>query len=170
MDLLFRREQTAGRLLPVIFKLWSKIEFTDEEQALSDRYRLADAALVITEQEHLVRHSVQAGVAVAAGMAVVLYFLLGFLAAFLLALSVGLGAGYLYYTEMRETIYVKDLLHGRYFRCLSVVTLLEKEAELVTLAGSLRQLMEAAKNWGGTERLLIAPPEQSGEEWTRRVS
>ena len=169
MDLLFRREQTAGRLLPVIFKLWSKIEFTDEEKALSDRYRLADAALVITEQEDLIKRSVQAGLWAVAIVTTALYLLAGFLAAVLIGLLVGLGAGYWYYTEMRETIFVKDLLHGRYFRCLSVVTLLEKEAQLVSLAGSLRQVMEAAKNWDGTERLLIAPPNHGREEWTKRV-
>ena len=75
--------------------------------------------------------------------------LIGFLA--------GIGAGYWYFNEKRETVFVKDLLHGRHFTCDSVVELARKEAWLETIVGFLRQVMESAKHWDGTDRHQIEP-------------
>ena len=74
-----------------------------------------------------------------------------------LALIAGLGAGYWWYHQKRETIYVKDLLHGRHFNCDSVVELARKEAWLGTVVSFLRQVMESAKHWDGTERHTVEP-------------
>lgn len=43
-------------------------------------------------------------------------------------------------------------MHGRYFSCGSVVELARKEAWLETATAFLRQVMESAKHWDGTER------------------
>lgn len=40
MDLLFKREKIAGKLARVQFKLLSKIELNEEEQALVKRNKL----------------------------------------------------------------------------------------------------------------------------------
>ena len=72
-----------------------------------------------------------------------------------MALAAGIGAGYWFFNEKRETIFVKDLLHGRYFSCGSVIALARKEAWLETVVSYLRQVMESAKNWDGTERHKI---------------
>ena len=52
---------------------------------------------------------------------------------------------------MPETIYVKDLIHGRYFACPSIIELARKEAWLGVVSSFLRQVMESAKYWDGTE-------------------
>ncbi len=67
----------------------------------------------------------------------------------------GGGAGYWYLHEKRETIFVRDLLHGRHFTCDSVVELARKEAWLSVVVSFLRQVMESAKHWDGTEHITI---------------
>ena len=126
MDLLFKREQTPGKLSRVNFKLWGKLELDEDEQAIVKRYRFDEAVLVEAIQPRLLRNSFLVGVgAMIVGMvflasAGTIGILIGFLA--------GIGAGYWYFNEKRETVFVKDLLHGRHFTCDSVVELARKEA------------------------------------------
>ncbi len=163
MELLFRREQSSGGVLfPVVFRLWSKVELSEEEQALVERYRLNDAVLIASEQEHLVRHATIAGAGALAVVSLMLYAVLG-LGSFLVGLLAGLAFGFYYFHQKRETIRVKDLLHGRFFRCHSIVDLARKEAHLSGTVSYLRQVIESAKHWDGTERLEIAPlpPEEA---------
>ncbi len=75
--------------------------------------------------------------------------------AFLGAVVVGGGAGYFYFHQKRETIFVKDLMHGRYFTCDSIIELARKEAWLGVVTSFLRQVMESAKQWDGAETLDI---------------
>ena len=63
----------------------------------------------------------------------------------------------LYYNELRGNIYVRDLLHGRKFRCFSIVELIRKEDELLALSAYLRQVLESAKHWDGREVLEVPP-------------
>lgn len=155
MDLLFKREQTPGKLSRVNFKLWGKLELDEDEQAIVKRYRFDEAVLVEAIQPRLLRNSFLVGVgAMIVGMvflasAGTIGILIGFLA--------GIGAGYWYFNEKRETVFVKDLLHGRHFTCDSVVELARKEAWLETIVGFLRQVMESAKHWDGTDRHQIEP-------------
>ena len=157
MDLLFKRDQTAGKIAKVQFKLWAKVELTEDEQALVKRYRFDDAILIAALQPNLIRNT--AFVAVGAFLAVFAIFSMAVASGFamFLAIAAGVGAGYWFLNEKRETIFVKDLLHGRYFSCDSVVELARKEAWLETVVGYLRQVMESAKHWDGTERHTIEP-------------
>lgn len=155
MDLLFKREQTIGSLTRVDFKLWGKVELDEEEQALVARYDFDKAMLIEVLQPDLLRKSVYVGIAATIGSAVVLIGLGGL--GFLLSLAVGIFAGWWYANEKRETIYVRDLLHGRHFKCDSVVELARKEAWLTTIVSYLRQVMVSAKYWDGTERHVIEP-------------
>lgn len=157
MDLLFKREQTPGKLAKVQFKLWGKIELDEEEQALVNRYRFHDAILIAAIQPNLLRKTIFVVVGVFAIVFALLAGSMGFGGAFLLSTVAGIGAGYWYLNEKRETIFVKDLLHGRYFSCDSVVELARKEAWLETVVAFLRQVMESAKHWDGTERHTIEP-------------
>lgn len=155
MELLFKREQTAGKLARVNFKLWGKIELDSDEKEIIRRYRFDEAILIAALQPNLIR----ATIFVALGVFILVFGSLstiwstggGFIAGILAA---G-GAGYWYLNEKRETIFVKDLLHGRHFTCDSVVELARKEAWLSIVVGFLRQVMESAKHWDGTERLTI---------------
>ena len=162
MDLLFKREQSSGRLLPVVFRLWGKVELSDEEQALVSRYRLSDAVLIATEQRDLLRHATIAGAGATAVAGAILFQIFGFFGVFL-GIAVGLAGGYYYFHEKRETIRVSDLLHGRYFRCYSIVELARKEAHLKGTVAYLRQVIESAKHWDGTERFQVdpLPPEEA---------
>lgn len=47
MDHLFKREQTAARIGRVAFKLWGKIELSEEEQALVKRYKFDETLLLL---------------------------------------------------------------------------------------------------------------------------
>lgn len=156
MDLLFRREQTTGNFARVDFKLWGKIELDAEEQGLIDRYEFSNAMLIEVLQPDLLRKAVYVGIAATLASAIILPFIFGFFA-LVLCLAAGVGAGWWYANEKRETIYVRDLMHGRHFKCDSVVELARKEAWLTLIVGYLRQVMESAKHWDGTESHRIEP-------------
>ena len=155
MELLFKREQTAGKLARVNFKLWGKIQLDDDEKEIVRRYRFDDAILIAVLQPTLIR----ATIFIALGVFILVFgFLLTIWSAtvgFIAGILAGGGAGYWYLNEKRETIFVKDLIHGRHFTCDSVVDLARKEAWLAIVVGFLRQVMESAKHWDGTETLTI---------------
>lgn len=164
MDLLFKREQTSARFLKVAFKLWGKVEVSEEEQALIKRYNFGEASLIDGLQDNHLRNSVFVGLL--GGL--VAYIILGFLPdtlTNLLTLAATVGAGYWFFHKTRETIYVKDLLHGRHFTCLSIVDLARKEAWLEQQVAILRQVMESAKHWDGAESINIpALPKDEAKE------
>ena len=154
MELLYKRQQTSARFLKVAFKLWGKIELSEEEAALVKRYNIADGMMVEAIQPNHIRNSVLVGLL--GGLAV--YIVLGFLPDWLtnlLALAGVVGSGYWFFHRTRQTIYVKDLLHGRHFVCRSVADLARMEAWLEDQALVFRSVMEAAKQWDGTETIPI---------------
>lgn len=157
MDLLFKREQTTGKMMRVAFKLWGKLELDEEEQALATRYRFAEAVLLEVLQPDLVRRGAWRGFVAFCIAAVILPSALGIGVGAILSLIAGVGFAYWWINEKRETIFVSDLLHGRNFICDSVVDLAKKEAWITTVVGFLRQVMESAKHWDGTERHQIEP-------------
>lgn len=155
MDLLFKREQSNAASGGVNFKLWGKIELDEDEKSIVSKYKFDQAILIFADQPGLLRKSIFIGIG-AMVAAIVLLNQMGMIGA-LIALAAGIGAGYWWYHQKRETIYVKDLLHGRHFNCDSVVDLARKEAWLGTVVSFLRQVMESAKHWDGTERHTVEP-------------
>ena len=155
MDLLFKREQSNAASGGVNFKLWGKIELDEDEKSIVSKYKFDQAILIFADQPGLLRKSIFIGIG-AMVAAIVLLNQMGMMGA-LIALAAGIGAGYWWYHQKRETIYVKDLLHGRHFNCDSVVELARKEAWLGTVVSFLRQVMESAKHWDGTERHTVEP-------------
>ena len=158
MELLFKREQTTGKMSRVTFTLWGKLEVSEDEQALINRYRFDESILIGADDRHLRGGAVKLGV--------VAFLIAGFALAFISSntmlglaggLAAGFAAGYWHMNENRETIFVKDLLHGRNFKCESVVELAKKEAWLEGACGMFRQVMESAKHWDGVERHMIEP-------------
>jgi len=113
MELLFKRQQTPGKIKSVSFKLWSKIEFDRDEQEIVRRYRFAEAVLIEALQPDLIRKTAL----MAAGIFVLAFGLFssmwGMGAGFFLGLVAAGGFFYWYINEKRETIFVKDLIHGR---------------------------------------------------------
>ena len=172
MELLFKREQTPGKLARVNFKLWGKLEVTEDEQALISRYHFDESVLIGSDDSELLRKAVKLGAIVFVVAALLLTYMLssGSLG-FLGGLAAGVGAGYWLMNEKRETIFVKDLLHGRNFTCDSVVELAKKEAWLEGACGVFRQVMESAKHWDGVERHTIEPlPKEQAKELILRAA
>lgn len=155
MELLFKREQTSGRLGRVNFKLWGKVELDEEEKALVKRYRFDEAALIVQDQPKLLRQCAVLGLLVAFGVYLALGSTIHPAAGFIAGVPAGIGFTYWRYNEKRETIYVRDLLHGRFFNAATIVDLVHKEFELSFMAELFRQVMESAKYWDDTERQTV---------------
>ena len=164
MDILFRREQSTSRLKRVRFKLWAKVDLDENELEIIDRYGFRSAVLIWADQPSLVRNSIFVGIASAVlcafGLAIVIstnpiYFVQLRVQLSFLPLIAGIFSGFVFFHQKRQTIYVRDLLHGRNFVCDSVIDLAKKEAWLGSVVGFLRQVMESAKHWDGTETIKV---------------
>ena len=168
MELLFSRRQTQNIINRTYFRLHAKVELSQEEDRLVRKYDFVETMLIHTEQPTLLRNAFILG-AVCFTFAVPIIAMnwfraigMGWPGVLLVSALIGLAAGYIYYGEKRETIYVKDLLLGRFFKCRSVCELARKEAYLESITSHLRQVMESAKHWGGAEKVDI--PALSKEE------
>jgi len=162
MDLLFKREQGTSTSGNATFKLWSKVELDEDEQAIVEKYKFDKAVLIDANQEGLLRQSIFVGIGVTILCGALLY---NVGAGFVLAIIAGIVAGYFWHDKRREKIFVKDLLHGRHFSCDSVVNLAKKEAFVVDAVTVLRQVMESAKHWDGTERHSVdALPKEDAKQ------
>lgn len=156
MNLLFKRAQTDDATGKVKFKLWAKTELDEDEKHIIQRYRFESAKLIDVFQPYLLRRSILIGVVVCA-LALLVLSGFAFPLGFLIAIVAGIAGGYIYYDTQRQSVVVSDLIHGRHFSCDSVVDLARKEAWLASVVAVLRQVMESAKHWDGTETIPIAP-------------
>jgi hypothetical protein len=172
MELLFKREQTTGIFGRVVFRLWGKLELSEDEQALIRRYRFNETVLIGADDwEALLKRAAVVGVIAFIMTTALLVVPLDLEGALLAGLMAGVGAGTFYINEKRETIYVRDLLYGRHFKCASVVDLARKEAWLEGACGIFRQVMESAKHWDGVERHTIEPlPKEKAKELILRAA
>ena len=116
---------------------------------------IVDKTLVEAIQPGLLRMAILVGLVAFVFGGLVIVSVIGMLLGFWVALGAGIAAGYFYYDRKRETVYVRDLMHGRYFSCRSVIELARKEAWLGTIVAYLRQVMESAKHWDGTEAVSV---------------
>ena len=170
MNLLLRRSQVLNNVRRGHFSLWAMVEPTDEEAQLIKRYNMHTVELITVPQPYLRLYSIICGLVCAIAL------ILAVLAApysfrvqaplyvwVALAVAGGALAGFTFYTQYRETIFVKDLLHGRRFKCRSVIELARKEAYLESITNYFRQVVESAKHWGGTQTVPIEPlpPEEA---------
>lgn len=172
MELLFKREQTIGKMSRINFKLWGKLEVSEDEQALIKRYRFDESVLIGSDDSELFRKSLKLGAIVFVVAAIFLTYLASNgIVGVVGGIAAGAGAGYWLMNERRETIYVEDLLKGRNFTCDSVVELARKEAWLEGACGVFRQVMESAKHWEGVERHTIeALPKEQAKELILRAA
>ena len=166
MELLFKREQTSSTVSSrVTFKLWGKLEVSEDEQALIGRYCLDEAVLIVQDDTHVWQGAIKRGFIVLVVAAVLIGNFSSLTNALYASPLLALAAAYSYFNEERGTIFVKDLLIGRNFSCRSVVELAKKEAWLQGASGVLRQVMESAKHWDGVERHTIEPlPKEQARE------
>jgi hypothetical protein len=155
MKLLFKREQSAGKVGRVRFKLWAKVDFDEGEMEIVKGYRFDEAVLIAALQPGLIRSTIFVSIGVFFVASIFLTAMLGMVAGTLVSVIAAFLAGAWWLNEKRETIFVRDLIHGRHFSCPSVIDLTSKEAYLEQIASFLRQVMESAKNWDGTETIDI---------------
>lgn len=166
MNLLLKREQRRTLRGRTVFRLWVKAEMAEDERALIDRYNIADAILIEADDlDHLKW---------AAGIGLITFAVVGLLVAsytydqylaLAVGASIGLAAGYWWLNEKRETIWMRDLLYGRRFKCRSVIELAKKEAMLDNACIALRQVVETAKHWEGVETrpVPVLSPQEAKE-------
>lgn len=172
MNILFRREQFQNNFGRVRFRLWGKLEPNEEEQRLIDVYQFRNARLMGEIQEGLFKQCAWIAAIAGAAVSLLIHFVLGesVRSTVLLGLLAAGGAAYWWFTEKRELIVVRDLLHGRTFRCDSVVELAQREAKLDNAAYVLRQVLESAKQWDGTETNPIeALPKDEAKQFILRA-
>ncbi|MEP3422876.1 MAG: hypothetical protein ABJN35_14140 [Erythrobacter sp.] len=158
MDILFKREQTAGSVGRVHFKLWCKIDLNEEEQALLDHYSLDNALLIEADEQKLFRQAGLLGLGVFLVTFVILFFIGSLDTAVLLGGMFGIGSAVWFFNEKRETILVRDVLHGRHFKCKSVIGLAKKENHLRAVISQLSAVIASAKHWDGEERTQVETP------------
>lgn len=166
MDLLFKREQNKKWRGRVVFRLWVKAEMSDDERSLIERYDMGASCLIAADDfDHLKG-------AIAFGLVALLVFGVGGALAteeVLIGLATGviaaLGSGYWWLNEKRETIWMRDLIYGRRFKCDSIIDLVKKEAMLENACIALRQVLETAKHWDGVEARPVPKlaPEEAKE-------
>ena len=143
--------------------LKAKIELDETEQKIVAHYRL-DKALLTGEFDPVLLKF--AAYAAGAGFAVGFLFFLaivGWRSALFMGLVCAGGAGWYVWNRFRETIYVSDLIQGRHFQCRSIVELAKKESRLNDVTMVLRQVMESARHWHGTQSqpVPVLPPDEA---------
>lgn len=164
MDLLLQRAQHEKLFFgKTAFKLHAKVEFDEEERHLLRKYGFENAILLPIVQPELLRNAIIIAVLSFFFVTPIFGGIISMILGTGLYVSIGVAvilsgaAAFFYYTQKRETILTRDLIHGRYFRCISVVELAKKEAWLANALSVLRQVMETAKHWDGVERIEVLP-------------
>lgn len=132
MQLLFKRKQGLSGSSP-IFKLHAKLELDEEEQKLVGRYGMSTSVLIHVLQPNLLRSSAFVTLFCFMITYPIIAFNfwreigLGMMGVVIVSALIAIACGYIFYHQMRETIYLKDLIVGRHFKCRSVVDLARKE-------------------------------------------
>ena len=167
MNLLLNRDQHSAALFTLIplrlgsgvmFKLHAELELDDEEKQLMQKYRFANAALVLSDPIDDLKMAFRPAAILGLVTFVVIWMLGTFSAALSLAFLVTLVMTGVYFKTMRELILVRHLMDGgRTFRCDSIIELIQKEAYLQYISQYLRQVLESAKHWHDREVMPIDP-------------
>lgn len=128
MQLLLERKQGKSWTGLPIFKLWVKFDLTSEENELIEKYRVWRH--ILTEGNF--RRDFLRALRWTIPITLVISFFItrepGVTpATLLLSLALFFIILYVIYQQLRELIYVDDVLKGRTFKCRSVVKLAAKE-------------------------------------------
>lgn len=167
MNLLFNRDQKSASLFTlvplrfgsgVMFQLHAELELDEEEKQLMQKYRFANAALVLSDPIEDIKRAFRPAMLLGIITFVLILMLSSFTTALSLSILVMLVMTVVYFRTERELILVNHLLDGgRTFYCDSIIKLIEKEAYLEYISEYLRQVLESAKHWHDRETLPIKP-------------
>lgn len=142
MQIQYERSQSTSsfNLIPlriaggVVFSLWAKIDLSQEEQYLFNRYRFKDAVLVEGDPLAIFKKSARSAGLLCVPVFAILSYLFGIGSAAVIVIFLFSVLTFAYYDRLREHIYVRDLINGRTFNCFSIVELIEKESYLISSA------------------------------------
>ncbi|MEM1050641.1 MAG: hypothetical protein AAGI28_00965 [Pseudomonadota bacterium] len=151
MDLLFKREQVRSLSGRVRFRMWAKVEFAEDEKALIDRYHFYEALVLIGADWTLFASTWWIWILSSAATGYLAKVMMGLWDYAIIGPFVGAVLAFMWFNERRQTIFMRDLIHGRRFKCRSVVDLAKKEARLEDACLVLRQVLETAKHWDGVQ-------------------
>ena len=158
MKIIFKRTQYRSWLLRrVRFRLWCELELEQTEKEAIRHYDLAPAILASIEVPNLMRYALVAAAVTAPVSFFLFAYFFGRVTGGFLACGSALAAGWFVYDYFRETIYVKDLVHGRDFRCGTVSWLAWQEDELKKLVAILKRVIETSKYWDGGDVIEVPP-------------
>jgi hypothetical protein len=160
MTLLFKRHQKIVLMGRIKFQLWAKFDLTPEEKSLIDKYQADKAVVSFGDPVTAIRNWRRALIGGA-----ILGIFIGFIYIAVIGLwgslpftLIAMGACvYLIHHQIREVIFVSDIINGRHFICDSVITLIEKENLLFDTAGKFVRFLEEMKNWGGAAIITVEP-------------
>jgi hypothetical protein len=161
MQLLIKRGQRRAMGGKHVFDLWVQYELTLEEQGLIHKYGLENFVLTLGNvKRDIVKSVLYAWVL----SLLVLLFASSFTTqAWELSLLVLVGGSVGIYNQIRETIKVKDIIHGRSFACGSVVALIEREKTILlkwppySIASSMQHRPGAARKSSKSSQIMKPP-------------
>ena len=163
MQLLVQRGQQTFSELPLlplkpVFFLRVRADLEGNEKVLIEKYRVRDALLYERDREQNVRTTFRWCIGIFVGLSVLLQISgSGFVNGLVSGAIIAVIAFPIIYRQIREYIYIRDVIGGKVFLCRSVVALMEKEELIKKLSFGFRQLLEDMKNWGGEEVLDLQP-------------
>lgn len=163
MQIIYQRSQSNSSfsLVPlriaggIAFSLWAKIELSQEEQFLFDRYRFRDALLVEGDAFVALKRAARISIVITLVLGGAIAVFVNWHVAAVMSGIGFVGLTLAFYDRLREHIYARDLIDGRTFRCFSVIELIEKEWYLERVCGYLRQVLESARHWEDRETINI---------------
>jgi len=165
MDLLFKREQARGLFGRVRFRMWAKAEFTEDEQALIDRYNFDEALVLLGADWMLINSTMWIWLLSSGAVGFVFAAATDHVGGWAIGIVIGSFLAFWWFNDRRQTIFMSDLMHGRRFKCSSVVDLAKKEARLEDACLVLRQVLETAKHWDGVQTYPIpALPKEEAKQ------
>jgi hypothetical protein len=160
MTLLFKRNQKMVLMGRIKFQLWAKFDLTPEEQSLIDKYQADKAVVSFGDPKTAIRNwriALIGGVILGMFIGLIYVVVIGLEWSFPFTLIAIAASIYFIHHQIREVIFVSDIISGRHFTCDSVMTLIEKENLLFDTAGKFVRFLEEMKNWGGAAIITVEP-------------
>lgn len=166
MDLLLKRQQSRNWRGRVVFRLWAKAEMAEDERALIDRYHMGEACLIAADDFNHLKGATAFGFAIFLVSGALTFATSGGIwDGLVMGVLAGVASAFWWLNEKRETIWMRDMLYGRRFKCRSIIELAQKEAMLDNACMALRQVIETAKHWEGVEArpVPVLSPDEAKE-------
>src|SRR3954447_13296660 len=141
------------------FRINVRLVLNEQEKHLLVVYSLKDVAL--TEGD--MRRDLIRSALIAVPLAIILTFMTLFFRTTIFGLNVGTFMSILFvtfflvYMQIREAVFVEDLLTGRDFKARSLINLLDKEHRIRKMSAVFQTILEQAETWDQPEVIDLTP-------------